>query len=368
MSGASPPGTEPAGHSFAHRAATVALGIAAFLGTAALVRPLVPWPAEYGLGPKRDWFVEHKDEFDVLFVGTSRTFRGIDPRVVDEALAAAGVTGEHGPLRSFNCGVGGMLRFEADHLLDDLLAHRPARLRVVVVEGDPWDPATDFLKNEWSSRSVFWHDTERTRLALHSVALMRLEPLDAWLRSWRHVQQYAMKMLNMGQGTRIPAALFGEHDDPFSRGLTHAQVGEAAGYQPYEAFIPPGPTTWDTMLENERERVASILGRVRTQNEAPPHLAGYNLRALEAQKRRIADAGATMVVVVIPAEYGNAEERALAARGDVEHLLDYNRPDLYPQYWERGARIEEFHLSRTSAVALSKAIGADLARILRADG
>ncbi len=368
MVGASSPGPAPSGPSFGRRAALTGLAIATFLATAAAIRGAVPWPEEYGLRPKGEWFLDHKDEFDVLFVGTSRTFRGIDPRVVDAELAAAGVSGAHGPLRSFNFGVGGMLRFETDYVLDQLLAERPARLRVVVVEGDPWDPATDFLNNTWSSRSVFWHDFERTRLALHSVQLMDIPLGKQWSMSWIHLQLFAMKMFNMGQGTRIPASWFGESVDPFQRSLSYAQIAEAAGYQPYEAFTAPGPTTWDQQLDRDPEHARSIMGRVRTSNERPADLERYNLRALEAQKARIRGAGAAMVVLLIPADLGGSEEEALAQRGDVEHLIDFNRPELYPQYWARGARIEDFHLTRPSAIELSKAVAAELARVLRPGG
>ncbi len=368
MVGASSPGPVPSGPSLVRRAAITLLALAAFVGTAAAIRKATPWPEEYGLRPKRDWFVEHKDEFDVLFLGTSRTFRGIDPRIVDAELAAAGVTGEAGPLRSFNFGVGGMLRFETDYVLDELLEARPARLRIVVIEGDPWDPATDFLNNTFSSRSVFWHDLERTRLALHSVQLMDKPLGESWRISWIHIQLCAMKMLSMGQGTRIPASWFGESIDPFQRSLSYSQIAEAAGYQPYEAFIAPGPTTWDQLLDNDPEHAKSIMGRVRAANDRPPELERYNLRALEAQEARVRDAGARMVVLLVPGDLGGSEESALAQRGDVEHLLDFNRPERYPQYWARGARIEDFHLTRSSAVELSKSVAAELARILRPGG
>lgn len=368
MSGPSVSGSPARGSTFARGAALVLLGAGAFGATAAALRAITPWPEEYGLRPKRDWFVARKDEFDILFLGTSRTFRGIDPRIVDAELERAGVVGEHGPLRSFNFGVGGMLRFESDYVLSEILAEEPARLRVVVMEGEPWDPTTDFLKNTWSSRSVFWHDVERTRLALHSVALMDLSFADRWERSWIHLQLCGMKLFDMGQGSRIVADLLGESRDPFQRSLTHEQISVAAGYQPYEDFIPPGPTTWEAMLANDPTRGVAIQDRVRGGNERAPDLARYNLAALEAQEARVRAAGATFVVLLNPGDQGAPEEEALARRGDVEHLLDFNRPDLYPEYWAPDARIDDFHLSRGGAERLSRAVAAELARILRPGG
>jgi hypothetical protein len=122
------------------------------------------------------------------------------------------------------------------------------------------------------------------------------------------------------------------------------------------------------MLTNDPGHGIEIQARVRGGNERAPDLAHYNLEALEGQKARVRAAGAKFVVLLNPGDQGAPEERALAERGDVEHLLDYNRPDLYPGYWAPKARIDDFHLSRTSAEELSKAVAAELARILRPGG
>ncbi len=349
-------------------AALVLLGFAAFEGTAAVLRAVTPWPEEYGLRPKHDWFVAHQDEYDVLFVGTSRTFRGIDPRIVDAELARLGVTGEQGPIRTFNFGIGGMLRFEGDYVLDELLADNPARLRVVVVEGEPWDPAPAFLKNTWSTRSVFWHDFERTRMALRSVALRRDSRREQWDESWTHLQLAGMKLHDMGQGSRIALELLGENSDPFQRSLTLEQVAEADGYQAYEDFIPPGPTTWQAMQADDPSRAQAIRDRVVAGNARAPDLEHYDVEATREQKARVERSGMTYVVLLNPGDQGAPEERALYERGIIDHLLDFNRPDLDPSYWDDDARIDDLHLSRTGAERLSKAVAAELAQILRSGG
>ncbi|MBL8862507.1 MAG: hypothetical protein JNK02_10915 [Planctomycetes bacterium] len=368
MSGASDARAAAGRPSVARCAALALLGIASFELSAAALRAVTPWPEEYGLRAKRDWFVERKDEYDVLFVGASRTFRGIDPRIVDEELARVGLTGAHGPLRSFNFGVGGMLRFESDYVIDALLAERPRRLRAVVVEGDPWEPTTDFLQNTWSSRTIAWHDWERTRLALRSVALLEAPPQERLSIGWTHLQQFGMRLHNLGQGRRLAAEILGESRDPFQRSLTAAQIGVAAGYQPYEDFLPPGPTTWQQSLLADPGRADAIRARVQAGNERPARLDRYNLAALAAQEQRVARAGALLVVLIMPGDQGAPEERAIALRDERHHLLDHNRPDLEPRWWDADARIDDLHLSRTAAVELSKTVAAELARILRPGG
>src|SRR5262245_19965519 len=86
-----------------------AIAVVSFGIVAIGLRQLVPWPEEYGLRAKYDWYRDHKDEFDGVFIGSSRVFRGFDPLVVDGELATRGV-----PARTFNLGVGGMVTFEMD--------------------------------------------------------------------------------------------------------------------------------------------------------------------------------------------------------------------------------------------------------------
>src|SRR5881628_3215393 len=71
----------PAPGSTPRRARTLLLCLvfgASFAALSLLLRPLVPWPAEYSLRAKLDWFRAHKDELDCLFLGSSRVFRAVD--------------------------------------------------------------------------------------------------------------------------------------------------------------------------------------------------------------------------------------------------------------------------------------------------
>lgn len=62
------------------------------------------FPDVPGIGPKYGYFREHKDRYDVLFVGSSRFYHQIIPKQFDTRV------GENGDarLRSFNFGYDGM--------------------------------------------------------------------------------------------------------------------------------------------------------------------------------------------------------------------------------------------------------------------
>src|SRR5687767_13062240 len=105
------------------------LALAAFVAGAALLRTRVPLADEVNLGTKLAYFEANAEEYDALYLGSSRVQRGLDTVQVDAELRAAGF-----PMRSFNFGVRGLHSFELDYVLHRLLAREPRRLRWVFLE------------------------------------------------------------------------------------------------------------------------------------------------------------------------------------------------------------------------------------------
>src|SRR6185369_9557893 len=145
---------------------------AALVGSGALlseIQPLVPEARE-----KYAWLAGHADDYDTLFLGSSRVYRGIIPAVFDKLTAAAGV-----PTHSFNLGIDGMKPPEDAYVLERVLALRPKRLRWVFIETG--DVRQNVIRGGVGDvRSVHWHDTRRTILVLKAL----LAPTDRTLR-WK---------------------------------------------------------------------------------------------------------------------------------------------------------------------------------------
>ena len=70
---------------------------------------------------KLAYFARHKDEYDAVFVGSSRVYRQIAPGVFDRQVAAS--TGR--AMRSFNLGAPSMFLPESLYVIDRILAQRP---------------------------------------------------------------------------------------------------------------------------------------------------------------------------------------------------------------------------------------------------
>ena len=75
---------------------------------------------------------QHKDAYDILFVGSSRVFHGVSPGIFDQVAAKSG---EH--WRSFNLGMDEMGMAQSMDVIREVMAAHPARLKYVVFELEP---------------------------------------------------------------------------------------------------------------------------------------------------------------------------------------------------------------------------------------
>src|SRR5437016_1679781 len=109
-----------------------AIAAGAFLLTCMGLHAILPFPAiDDGVSQKLRFFAAHKDEFDTLFIGSSRVYFQISPAIFDGVMRESGSA-----TRSFNFGIGGMFLPESAYVLEQLLTTKPRNLRWVVIEYD----------------------------------------------------------------------------------------------------------------------------------------------------------------------------------------------------------------------------------------
>jgi hypothetical protein len=96
-------------------------------------------------------FERTADEFDIVFLGTSRVERHIDPRVVDATFAELGVQ-----VRSYNLGLPKMSVLEGAELIRRIERRRPRRLKLVIMEptlylydADNWSTDRAMAEHDW---------------------------------------------------------------------------------------------------------------------------------------------------------------------------------------------------------------------------
>jgi hypothetical protein len=84
------------------------------------------------IAPKLHWCEAHKDSFDIVFVGSSRVFHGLSPRIFDRVASASGQR-----WRSFNLGMDKMGMAQSMAIIRELVATGPRHLKYVFFELEP---------------------------------------------------------------------------------------------------------------------------------------------------------------------------------------------------------------------------------------
>jgi hypothetical protein len=330
-------------------------------GTARLVRAWIPMPSHYDLDEKLRYFTEHKDEFDLLFVGSSATFRNYVPEVVDAELAAEGLE-----VTSFNFGVVGFRSFETDFMVKWILAQKPARLRWMVIEPPTFEPPFEYeaIQGDKTELAVHSHTPEETYLILRSVWLSEA-PLGLRLRETiRHLKLLGLNLGNIG---RAPATVLQrlnyepDWDPP-------AWLTEGRGFQSTEdrpGFAEPDPKN-DPLSDPEAYRRKLIsLDRA---NRSPVPLDTYNLTALRRQVEVVRAAGVEPIYCSSPILFSAPEVLALDERGELPNLLAFHLPKAYPKLFAVEKRIDNAHLRGAGAVEFSRFLAPRLAEIMKAAG
>lgn len=347
-----------------HAGFLIGLFAVGFVATAAAIRPHVPWPREYGLGAKLAWFERHKDEFDVVYIGSSRVFRAFDPRVFEAELATLGLH-----VRAFNLGTGGMRPFEMHHVLQAVVALRPARVRWILYEGGRLDPRFDLQDDPESSRVVYWHTPHMTGIAFDSIACSHsgfLEKLD--LRR-KHAQVLLWNLTSLGQGRAILQEELGWNVlEARKDNLDDDVIAQAAGYVPFEENAQPTDAERHRMMLENPERIPMIVELVRTGNRDEVHVETLNLGAIAEQQELARSISAELVYVVPPDRMPTPDRAALEKSGRIEHLFDFNKPDSYPELFTIEARYDPGHLSRSGAESFSTLLAQRFAQHVRASG
>jgi hypothetical protein len=328
-------------------------------GTARLIRAWIPMPSHFDLDEKLRYFTEHKDEFDLLFVGSSATFRNYVPRVVDAELAAEGLE-----ITSFNFGVVGFRSFETDFMVKWILAQHPARLRWMVIEPPTFDPPFEYesIQAEKTELAVHSHTPEETFLILRSVWLSKA-PLG--LRVSETIRHLKLLGLNLGNIGRAPAAVLQRLNyDP--DWVPPAWLAEAHGFQSTEdrpGFTEPDPK--DDPLRDHEAYSRKLLAVDRA-NRSPVSLETYNLTALRRQVEVLRAAGVEPIYGVSPIVFVAPEVLALDQLGELPHLLPFHLPKSYPRLFAVEKRVDASHLRGAGAVEFSQVLAPRLAEILKA--
>ncbi len=317
--------------------------LAGFIGAAAGLSVFTPERYVPTVTEKLKTYAATGDDFDVLAIGSSRTYRQIIPKVFDQATVAAGK-----PTRIFNLGIDGMRPPEDTYVLEKALALRRKPLKLVLVE---CNNIRFELRNEDAGtvRAVYWHDWKRmitlTRLALNHEKKKR-DFKDRMIRRWEvftefttHAEYWFENVTQFGRGNDLLSArLFntkearrsgdpdGFRDSPVRAGLAGKELAE------YEEDV-------------------ESMRKTRPRFERSDSISQAEL----AEKRSIIErAGAKMILVLPP--YPMSKRFLPDDPAEQATVLDFSNPLEYPELYTPEHRLDEGHTNRIGSEIYTKLI------------
>jgi hypothetical protein len=305
-----------------------AVFLGAWAGISFVAGRLLPFPNVPDAGEKFHWFAARKDEFDTIFVGSSRMYYQIVPKQFDADTAAAGAR-----THSFNLALAGMWPPESFYFLRQILRLRPAHLKWVLIDLIDVNSRTELD----TRRAVYWRDWMHTVMAVRDVAESPLPFGKKSARLWDHGTLFLKRWANPGSaGECLNEWMIPSH-------LAAPKWADANGFEPLVERRLTGA------------RLQRYLGVVASFKAGPPREPARAVyfdacREIAAEVRR---AGAEPVFILAPTS-GTNENRFELPEGIP--VLDFNDPAQYPLLFGADLRYDEWHLNEIGAIAYTRLV------------
>ncbi len=292
-------------------------------------------------------FRAHAQEYDTLFIGSSRIYHQIIPEIFDRAMAERGL-----PTRSFNAGIDAMRGPEMVYYCDQLLRARPRNLRWVFIEGGGMRIQINPVLGR-TLRGVYWHDFARLCLVLRAGFANR-EPASLL---WEHVQLFAENVSNRGRADLAPRWHDPQPRPPLD---AHDPVGPRR-----DGFLPTAGET-QQMPPAVRALYAQALAGVRAKPARTNYGDDESQRIYDRLLRRFEGAGASTVVLIPPSIIGR-KFRLRPGGPPTRILLDHADPVAFPELFEERHRLDADHVNNAGAEIYTRLVaegfGAELKRL-----
>jgi hypothetical protein len=343
-----------------------AIAATAFLITCVGLHAVLPFPEiDGGVSLKFRFFSAHKDEFDTLFIGSSRIYFQISPAIFDRVSRESGL-----PTRSFNFGIGGMYLPESAYLLEQILNLKPRNLKWIFIEYDEMQTKWS-TENQTSRRALYWADWKRVSLLLRKLTDAGTSPL--WLPNFTKLRDIVLRQKDK-KNTR---SLLTFYSGQFEKNYTN--VARAADVLDY------------FLSRDTSERRASYLGAAsdgyvtKTNRMSPSQAAAYErgLAAAMAQRstrplspytveayrqcaREVRNIGAVPIFLITPST--TQINIAAESTGAPSVVIAFNNPRTYPRLFRSSVRRDGQHLTKSGAEEFTRVVAANFVELAQAGG
>lgn len=316
------------------------------------------------LSTKADYLREAHDNYNVLLIGTSRTYRGVDPIQLQEVANSEGCD-----VRAFNFGISDLRQTELRILRDRLSPDTLKDYDLILMS--PLSVSKIEVAN-WSSQRIrHFNDVDGYWVSLVDIwqapmthALPKKLYYSALLTGSFAYHQLGIGLLAERISADAPARNTGPSGDLFDGDAfvdfsRHGFV--ALEDETSEQFIERGrvireePDVFETLKRQdapvEAFRGAAAEGAWLRFQDAMDHLAGFDV---------------PVAMFLPPMLPRRAQDLALAELAQKRGLsvLNYNQLDLHPELFQREEWFDYYHLGKQGAKRLTAMIGADICSLI----
>jgi len=336
------------------------IALAAFLVATIVLGQIIPSPTIPSnvvfIGPKYDYYQQHKDEYNALFFGSSRVYNQIVPEVFDSEVQAISGIADDINVNSYNFGVPAMRALDSTVLLEDVLANPPKDLKWVFFE-TILDKGYEPLPNARTHRAMYWHTWENTAFAARYILTSEESIPSKAVLLVSHLLPAIYRQLNVGRlFTQVLPSTFSEQEQTVAKAFT-ANDG-------YYALTEKDSQKRQQFLNNQADYLRAVQKLENTLSSAgSPQLADNKRMLLERVSQAVLATGAVPIFIEPPALDLELDFRSAKQLGVIDHLLSYKDPQQYADFYQPSWRYDEAHLTEAASQAFSRVLARDFVSV-----
>lgn len=330
------------------------------IGLSNTLRYVSPEPYIPVLSDKIHYFQEHKNEFDVIFIGSSHVYRNINPIVFDTELSKHNFN-----YKSFNFGVSSMNLIEQRFLLQTIINEKPKNLKYIFVE--PLLELNLALKNLETTRVSYFSNWQNTSFAITYIFNLQKSLFYKINQARAFTLAFMRHLFNVGT---LSSKIFD------STSINDTGELKLANFSQQGFFALDDER--DESLEQNRQNFLKTVDKYQhllTQNysisKSRKHLLSHmQLNVLKEMQENVSQINAQIVFMITPGftniNHASQVADTLKAKTVNYSLFNYYQgqgndfKEIYQQqYW-----FDEFHLNKAGAKVFSARVAKDFVNLV----
>ncbi len=298
------------------------------------------------------------DKVNTIFLGSSATYRGIDPVLFDSLMTGSGILSN-----SFNVGIPGINMLEMHYVLEEILRMDLPELQTIVLEVSDFSPElVEINIDSW--RTIYYHDFGRTVKSLQAIWTSSHSIPEKSRMYLERLSVFSKRLFRTGEAQHIYRTLTHQSDK-----LQKKDLDKYLAYNGFLCLEDESDKTVDKRLahflspEGQQEYSAVLTDAQKPDKLAKRfHKSRHTTYPILAEMLRMCEERGLSVIFMKPP----ADGRWSFIANQIKKMqlpipfFDLNRPKEYPHLFTIDTRFDITHLNRKGATLAT----GELARLI----